>query len=72
MTTAHLNLTRSLADVWGLTPEQVAAERARYGHTTLPQPFRRPLPEARVIEVVPVRKAYAGKESHPVIVESVK
>ena len=52
--------------------EQVAAERTRYGNTTLPQPFRRPLPEARVIEVVPVRKAYAGKESHPIIVESVK
>lgn len=65
MTTAHLNLTRSLADVWGLTPEQVAAERARYGNTTLPKPFRRALPEACVIEVVPVRKPYAGKESHP-------
>lgn len=69
---SYLNLTRSLADVWGLTPEQVAAEHARYGHTTLSQPFRRPLPEARVIEVVPVRKPYAGKESHPVIVESTR
>lgn len=72
MTTSHLNLTRSLADVWGLTPDQVAAERLRHPGATLPQPFRRALPEARTIEVVPVRKAYAGKEAHPVIVESVK
>ena len=69
---SYLNLTRSLADVWGLTPEQVAAERIRHGNTTLPRPFRRPLPEARVIDVVPTRKPYAGKEAHPVIVESTR
>lgn len=71
MTTAHMNLTRSLADVWGLTPDQVAAERRRHPGTAK-WASSRALPEARTIEVVPVRKAYAGKESHPVIVESVK
>jgi len=68
----HLNLTRSLADVWGLTPEQVAHERTLHAAATLSKPFRRPLPEARVIDVVPTRKPYAGKEAQPVIVESTR
>lgn len=64
----YLNLLRTLADVWGLTPEQVAHERIRHGSATLPKPFRRALPEARVIDVVPTRKPYAGQHT---IVESI-
>lgn len=66
----YLNLLRTLADVWGLTPDEVAHERTLHAAATLPKPFRRALPEARVIDVVPTRKPYAGKEAYPVIVES--
>lgn len=59
----HLNLTRSLADVWGLTPEQVAAERMKHPGAALHIPHRPTSPEPVTIEVEPVRKPFAGKEA---------
>lgn len=35
-TTAHLNLTRSLADVWGLTPLQVSQSLRHLGPREAP------------------------------------
>lgn len=63
MGASHLNLTTTLADAWGLAPEQVAEERRRYPDARLHIPFRAPSPEGRTIEIEPVRKPYAGKEA---------
>lgn len=59
----HLNLTTTLADAWGLTPEQVAEERRRYPDARLHIPFRTSFSEGRTIAIEPVRKPYAGMEA---------
>lgn len=44
----HLNLTRSLADVWGIKPEPVAPVVVRPKPKAAPKPKREPKPKPRV------------------------